>query len=120
MNRKIGIAVSMIFLLSACQSMDGNALHSLDVNTEGFHVLFFSDDNNQNKEDNYYDVLLELRNTLPNPADLTLIHASDTTQFNIVTYPTLLVIKDGKTLIRIEGKQSKQTIREMLSSVAKQ
>ena len=119
MNNKIGLAVMSLFILSSCQTVDQTT--NIELDGEGYHILFFSNDDSLEYEENYYDVLLDLKNNISVELEnIYLIQAErqnkQLKEFNVTTYPTLIVVKDGETVVRIEGKQDKEDIKKYLNN----
>ncbi|WP_017753560.1 thioredoxin domain-containing protein [Calidifontibacillus oryziterrae] len=119
MKKKLGSIFLSMFLLTACNTVDGDSISDINLEGEGYHLLFFSDEEKIKLENNYYDVLLDLRKEFPNEmADVILVQSTNKNEklkkFDVSVYPTLIVIKDGEVLTRIEGKQSKREIMNHL------
>lgn len=118
MKKKISTVLMSLFLLSACESMDGNSISKIELDGDGYHLLFFSDGGSIELEGNYYDVLLDLRKQFPEKMEnFYLVQSSNKNKlkkFQVHTYPTLLLYKDGDVVTRIEGSQSKHAILERL------
>ncbi len=99
--------------------MNSDAVSKIKLDSEGYTLLFFSDEEKIKLENNYYDVLLDLRKKFPNEmADVILVQSTNKNEkikkFNVSVYPTLIVIKDGEEKTRIEGKKSKREIMNHL------
>ncbi|WP_458414046.1 thioredoxin domain-containing protein [Schinkia sp. CFF1] len=119
MKMKLGFLFLSMFLLAACNTVDGDAVSKINLDGEGYHILFFSDDEKIKLENNYYDVMLDLRKKFPNEmADVVLVQSTNKNEkikkFDVSVYPTLIVIKDGEEKARIEGKKSKREIMNHL------
>jgi hypothetical protein len=119
MKMKLGSIFLSMFLLTACNTVDSDALAKINLDGEGYHLLFFSDEEKIKLENNYYDVLLDLRKKFPNEmADVILVQSTNKNEkikkFDVSVYPTLIVIKDGEEKTRIEGKKSKREIMNHL------
>lgn len=119
MKMKLGSIFLSMFLLTACNTVDSDAISKINLEGEGYHLLFFSDDEKIKLENNYYDVLLDLRKKFPNEmADVILVQSTNKNEkikkFDVSVYPTLIVIKDGEEKTRIEGKKSKREIMNHL------
>lgn len=119
MKMKLGFLFLSMFLLAACNTVDGDAVSKINLDGEGYHILFFSDDEKIKLENNYYDVMLDLRKKFPNEmADVVLVQSTNKNEkikkFDVSVYPTLIVIKDGEEKTRIEGKKSKREIMNHL------
>lgn len=119
MKKKLGTIFLSLFLLTACNTVDSDAISKINLEGEGYHLLFFSDDEKIKLENNYYDVLLDLKKKFPNEvADVILVQSTNKNEkikkFDVSVYPTLIVIKDGEEKTRIEGKKSKREIMNHL------
>lgn len=119
MKKKLGLIFLSVFFLSACNTVDSDAVSKIKLDSEGYTLLFFSDEEKIKLENNYYDVLLDLRKKFPNEmADVILVQSTNKNEkikkFNVSVYPTLIVIKDGEEKTRIEGKKSKREIMNHL------
>ena len=119
MKKKLGTIFLSLFLLTACNTVDSDSISKINLEGEGYHLLFFSDDEKIMLENNYYDVLLDLKKKFPNEmADVILVQSTNKNEkikkFDVSVYPTLIVIKDGEEKTRIEGKKSKREIMNHL------
>lgn len=119
MKKKLGSIFLSMFLLTACNTVDGDSISDINLEGKGYHFLFFSDEEKIKLENNYYDVLLELKDKFPNEkADVILVQSTNKNEklkkFDVSVYPTLIVIKDGEVKTRIEGKKSKREIMNHL------
>ncbi|HHY73915.1 MAG TPA: small peptidoglycan-associated lipoprotein [Bacillus bacterium] len=117
--KSIFLSILLLTALSACNTVDSNAISKINLEGEGYHLLFFSDEEKIKLENNYYDVLLELRLKFPDEmADVILVQSTNKNEkikkFDVSVYPTLIVIKDGEEKTRIEGKKSKREIMNHL------
>ncbi|WP_102347090.1 thioredoxin domain-containing protein [Bacillus sp. Marseille-P3661] len=125
MKKKLGSIFMSMFLLTACNTVDGGSVSDINLGGEGYHLLFFSNEEKIRLENNYYDVLLDLRKKFPNEmADVTLIQSTNKNElikkFNVSVYPTLIVVKDGEVKTRIDGKRSKKDIMNHLVKTMEQ
>lgn len=119
MKKKLGSIVLSMFILTACNTVDGDSISDINLDDEGYHLLFFSDEEKIKLENNYYDVLLDLKKRFPNEmADVILVQSTSKNEklkkFNVSVYPTLIVYKNGEIKTRIEGKKSKREIMNHL------
>jgi hypothetical protein len=123
MKTKVGSVLMSMLLLTACESIDEGSISKIELDGEGYHLLFFSNEQYIELEENYYDVLLDLKKEFPEEmGNLYLVQSSKRNsikRYGVDTYPTLIMIKEGKTLARIEGKQNKKEMLNKLTSVMK-
>ncbi|MBD8068460.1 hypothetical protein [Bacillus sp. PS06] len=94
-----------IAFLTSCQH-DSRESDIFNYDAEDY-ILFISDEENLDKEGNYYDALLELKKIYP--SDLLELKVVSIKEFendsslNISTFPTLLVIKNKTVIKQING-----------------
>jgi hypothetical protein len=123
MKTKVGSVLMSMLLLTACESIDEGSISKIELDGEGYHLLFFSNEQYIELEENYYDVLLDLKKEFPEEmGNLYLVQSSKRNsikRYGVDTYPTLIMIKEEKTLARIEGKQNKKEMLNKLTSVMK-
>ncbi len=120
---RIKIAVSFIpfFLLlvtSCSQSEDVIANYPFLQKKDENITLLFSDDHYISAEGNYYDALLDVKRRHPEKIrSFNIIHSSDRElirHYEILEYPTLLVIHNNSITIRVEGTLNKHDILNAL------
>jgi hypothetical protein len=109
-----------LLILFACDHSNIN--NSDDAPSSEPHLLFFSDENNLHKEAKYYDALLEIKKKFPEQvSNMKVISSTNddqlNEQFNVSTYPTLLVIKENKVVLKIAGKAEKKDIVDPVLNV---
>jgi Thioredoxin len=115
------ILFSCTFLiLFACDH--ANFKNSYHVTSTETHLLFFSDEKNLYKEAKYYDALLEIKTKFPEQVSKMKVisSASDdqlNEQYNVKTFPTLLVVKDNKVVLKIDGNTDKKDIVDPIIKV---
>jgi hypothetical protein len=115
------ILFSCTFLiLFACDH--ANFKNSDQVTSTETHLLFFSDEKNLYKEAKYYDALLEIKTKFPEQVSKMKVisSASDdqlNEQYNVKTFPTLLVVKDNKVVLKIDGNTDKKDIVDPIIKV---
>lgn len=125
MKRKVFILLAFTLLLAACQAEEGNSIDDIKKHSDGYLFVFFSNDKHLERESNYYDVLLDLKKQYPNEnVDVIIVNSSKKNSlvdhFKVKQYPTLIVMNKGKSVTRIEGVQSKDTIRnKVLNALGK-
>lgn len=115
---KLKLLLCLTFLLTisvACESIDDQELSKLNLDKKGDYLLFFSNEDYIELEESYYDALIELKKEFPKRiTDVYIIQASKKHEkikmYNVTTYPTLIVVKDGKVITKLEGKNSKKDI----------
>ncbi|MDF0725351.1 thioredoxin domain-containing protein [Cytobacillus sp. S13-E01] len=111
--RSLSVLMFSVLLLSSCQMVNPSPSTILTNSTEK-QLMFFSDENNLQKEGNYYDALLEIKKKYPNQVtQMKVIPSSEKVRyanFEVSTYPTLLVIKENVVITQIEGELSKEEI----------
>lgn len=78
--------------------------------------MFFSDEENIHKEGNYYDALLELKKQFPEEiSKMKVISYKENRSYNdfqVDSYPTLLIVQENKVIEIIDGDVSKDEIIE--------
>ncbi|KKI93960.1 hypothetical protein WQ54_01710 [Bacillus sp. SA1-12] len=68
-------------------------------------LLFFSDEENIDREAVYYDALLDIQKEFPEDFNNMKVipENSNYKDFEVDIYPSLLVIKEDKVIVHIEG-----------------
>ncbi len=82
-------------------------------------TLFFSDENNLEKESPYYDALLTLQNNFDDQK-VIIINSSEeklVNSFDIQEFPTLLIIKGEEVKGSLSGFQNYEKIEAFLQEV---
>ncbi|QGQ47008.1 hypothetical protein [Metabacillus sediminilitoris] len=106
MNRSILIAfIILVFILSSCQN---GAFSQGEIDKEfpqDKQLLFFSDDDNIDREAVYYDALLDIRKEFPEEFENMRIITDNNnkSQYEVDIYPSLLVVKHEEIVVQIEG-----------------
>ncbi|MFC5712343.1 thioredoxin family protein [Thalassorhabdus alkalitolerans] len=106
--------------LSACVSFseaETSPPYSLNENEK--ITLFFSDENNLEKESPYYDALLTLQNNFDDQK-VIIINSSEeklVNSFDIQEFPTLLIIKGEEVKGSLSGFQNYEQIEAFLQEV---
>lgn len=120
MTRSILISLFIpILFLSSC---DNKLFSHGDINEvipQDKQLLFFSDDENIDREAIYYDAFLELRIEFPKEFENMKIISvkTDNRKYEVDIYPSLLVIDKEKVIVHIEGPVL--TKKDILDPVAK-
>jgi hypothetical protein len=106
MKRSILIAfIILVVFLSSCQNGVFSQGEIDEEFPQGKQLLFFSDDDNIDREAVYYDALLDISEEFPEEFENMKI-ISDTnnkSQYNVDIYPSLLVVKQEEIVVQIEG-----------------
>jgi hypothetical protein len=120
MKRSIFIAfIIPVIVLSSCENLlfsEGPLNEDIPQDKQ---LVFFSDDENIQREAVYYDALLDIKKSFPEEFENMKIisEKTDHNQFEIETFPSLLVIDKTQVLVQIEGTVvSKEDILEPVSS----
>ncbi|MCM3160333.1 MULTISPECIES: hypothetical protein [Bacillaceae] len=120
MKRSILIAfIIPVIVLSSCENLlfsEGPLNEDIPQDKQ---LVFFSDDENIQREAVYYDALLDIKKNFPEEFENMKIisEKTDHNQFEIETFPSLLVIDKKQVLVQIEGTVvSKEDILEPVSS----
>jgi hypothetical protein len=119
MTRSILIAfIIPVILLSSCE----NVLFSQGETDEDIpqdkQLLFFSDDDNIDREAVYYDALLDIQKKFPKEFEnmKVISDKSENKQYGVDIYPSLLVIDQKEIVVHIEGAEL--TKEEIMGPVA--
>lgn len=120
MKRSILIAfIIPVIVLSSCENLlfsEGPLNEDIPQDKQ---LVFFSDDENIQREAVYYDALLDIKKNFPEEFENMKIisEKTDNNQFEIETFPSLLVIDKKQVLVQIEGSVvSKEDILKPVSS----
>lgn len=110
--------VNIIFL-SSCSIQSERTAAGLNIEKG---ILFYSDENNIQEEDSYYEALIELKHSYPGQFDHYKIIAKNQEYDSAIaslndTYPALLVIKDNKVVCKVVGIAKKDDILTPVSNV---
>ncbi|WP_421384363.1 hypothetical protein ACOJQI_06995 [Bacillus salacetis] len=111
-----------ITFLSSCSLQNDRTAAGLNIEKA---ILFYSDENNIQEEDSYYEALIELKRLYPSQFENYKIIAKkeelDSTFISLNdTYPALLVIEDNKIVCKIIGKAEKEDIMQPVSNAMDQ
>ncbi|WP_078547406.1 hypothetical protein [Litchfieldia alkalitelluris] len=108
--------LSFVFLTSCNNGINESNTH-FHTDDEKF-IMFFSDEENIDKEGNYYDALLELKDEYPDDiSKMRIIPLEDSYKYssiNISTYPALVVIEKNKIVKQIDGQTETKEIISMM------
>ncbi|SDP29576.1 Thioredoxin [Litchfieldia salsa] len=103
--------MSMIILTSCQREVKETDLFAQEREK---YIVFFSDEENLDKEGNYYDALLELKKNYPsNSLTMKVVPLKEYdkySNFNINTFPTLLVMKNETVVKQIDGDAATEEI----------
>jgi hypothetical protein len=114
------LTVCSFILLSSCQfgtsENDPRLLSFFEAD-----ALFISNDENMDLEIDYYDALLEVKRLYPTELEeIIVINHNEIKNIQrklpINSFPSLLLINEKQIITKIEGKQEKNNIIEILSS----
>jgi hypothetical protein len=108
MTKSILIAfIIPVIILSSCENVlfsQGNTDEEL---TKEKQLLFFSDDDNIDREAVYYDALLDIKKEFPEEIENMKVFSehNDSKQYEVEVdiYPSLLVIDKDGVVVHIEG-----------------
>ncbi|SFA76435.1 MULTISPECIES: hypothetical protein [unclassified Bacillus (in: firmicutes)] len=112
--------LSVVFLNSSCthQVQRNNILDDNDSQL----LLFFSDESHYEKENEYYDAIIELKNQYPEEMSRLKVITSDQEEdyyeaFGIDHSPALIIIEQNKVVVHIKGQSSKDQIVQSVSNI---
>jgi hypothetical protein len=116
------LMLANIIFLSSCSLQNDRTAAGLNIERG---ILFYSDENNIQDEDSYYEALIELKRTYPNQfKDYKIIAKNEEydSTFNSLnnTYPALVVIENNKIICKVAGKAEKGDILEPVSKALDQ
>lgn len=108
-----------LFILTSCQAADGYTIAHYKFKGDKYKLLFFSNNEDMKQEENYYDVLIDLKRQYPKEvSNLDLTRAENTDEliqkYNIKTFPSLILMKENKVVLRMEGEKSEKEIKASL------
>lgn len=106
MKRSILIAfIIAVILLSSCENQLFSNTIPDDNTTEDIQLLFFSDNKDVEKEEVYYDALIQIKNEFPELYNIEFASKKSLEwKYNIDVYPSLIVInKNEEVVAKIEG-----------------
>jgi hypothetical protein len=111
-----------IAFLSSCSFQNDRTAAGLNIEKG---IIFYSDENNIQEEDSYYEALIELKRSYPDQFENYKVIAKneeyDSTFISLNdTYPALLVIEDNKVVCKVLGKAKKEEILEPVSNALNQ
>lgn len=111
--------LSMVFLNSSCTHQPQN--NNMLVDNKSQQLLFFSDESNYEKENEYYDALIELKDQYPEEMSKLRVVTSEYEKdyynaYDIKNSPALIVIDQNKIVIHIKGQSSKDEIVQSVST----
>jgi hypothetical protein len=87
-------------------------------------TILFSNNQYLSSEENYYNALLEIKQKYPKEVNsFQIIFQNENEEiikrYQIVKYPTLLILDNDKVLVKLEGNISKDNIFKEIESVYK-
>lgn len=109
---------SCLFLNSSC---DHNQVkESIPLDRDARQVLFFSNESDFNREDAYYDALIELKDQFPQEMDSMMVFSENKEKdyyktFNIQESPAIIVLYQDEVMVNIKGIASKEHIVESIA-----
>ncbi|ERN53108.1 hypothetical protein M3689_06305 [Alkalihalophilus marmarensis] len=117
----LSMLLAPIFMLSACVSSASNEDNQPFYEESNMVTLFFSDPKAIDKEHTYYDALLEFQTHHPEQlSSFYVIEAEDkdkVKQYDIETFPTMLILSGEHIHLRLEGPQRKDNIISNLTNM---
>jgi hypothetical protein len=107
-----------IIFLSSCSLQSDRTAAGLNIEKG---ILFYSDEDDIQEEDSYYEALIELKDRYPAHFDNYKIIPKNQDYDPAFaslngTYPALLVIKDNKVVCKVIGKANKEDILKPVSN----
>ncbi|PMC35173.1 hypothetical protein CJ195_20495 [Bacillus sp. UMB0899] len=113
------IFIIPVVVLSSCENIlfsEGPTDFALNRDKQ---IVFYSDDENIDREAIYYDALLDIKEEFPEEFENMRVVSENTDEhmYEVDTYPSLLVVSKEKILVQIEGiVLSKEDILEPVSN----
>ena len=112
------MAFTLFFMVSCDNHKQLRSSLTFDQNTK--QLIFFSDVEEYEREDSYYDALIELKRHYPEEIkDMKIFTTSDSKKyfekFQIDRCPALIVFYNNKVITVIEGKA---TVEEIVTPVS--
>jgi hypothetical protein len=109
---------SCLFLNSSCDHDE--VKESIPFDRDVRQVLFFSNESESNREDTYYDALIELKGQFPQEMDSMMVLSENKEKnyyetFNIQESPAIIVIYQDEVMVNINGIASKDEIVQSIS-----
>lgn len=102
-----------VISLVACQK-NHHTPFTLQLNQQHKQLLFFSDEDNIQNENAYYDALLEIKKDYPTAVSNMMVISStdnrDLGKFEVDTYPTLMVVYKNKIITKVDGNINSEEI----------
>ena len=112
------MAFALFFMVSCDNHKQLRSSLAFDQNTK--QLIFFSDEEEYEREVSYYDALIELKRDYPDEIkDMKIFTTSDSKKyfekFQIDRCPALIVFYNNKVIVVIEGKA---TVEEIVTPVS--
>jgi hypothetical protein len=126
MTKSILIAfIIPVIILSSCENVLFSQGTTDEELTKEKQLLFFSDDDNIDREAVYYDALLDIKKEFPEEIENMKVFSehSDSKQYEVEVdiYPSLLVIDKDGVVVHIEGAVlTKEEIMEPIANALSQ
>jgi hypothetical protein len=94
-----------VIILSSCENRLFTHGETYEEFTQDKQLLFFSDDDNIDREAVYYDALLDIRKEFPEEFENMEIFSekNNKSQYEVDIYPSLLVVDQEEIVVQIEG-----------------
>jgi hypothetical protein len=120
MLNRVCVTVCSLLFLSSCQFENSENNARIQTLLEA-DALFISNEENLKIENDYYDAILEIKKIYPGEMnDVILLKHNDYpyigNQFNVTTYPTLLLIDKKQVITKIDGENEREFIIDKISS----
>lgn len=107
-----------ILYTSGCWSSTIAEEHPLHKDVEEPIIVLFSDEHSLREESSFYDALLELQQIYPDVSvPLKIVYGDERgiiRHYDIMKYPTMLILNQGGIKLRIEGSHPKEDIVYLL------
>jgi hypothetical protein len=126
MTKSILIAfIIPVIILSSCENVLFSQGTTDEELTKEKQLLFFSDDDNIDREAVYYDALLDIKKEFPEEIENMKVFSeqNDSGQYEVEVdiYPSLLVIDKDGVVVHIEGAVlTKEEIMEPIANALSQ
>jgi hypothetical protein len=100
------LAASFLLLTSSCNP--AGDYEELKIDHEIKQIVFFSDENDYNKEAAYYDAIIELKRDFPEEINNMMVFSGDAANkyyklFDVKQFPAILVFFQDEVVLKIDG-----------------
>ncbi|MTH52567.1 hypothetical protein GKZ89_04040 [Bacillus mangrovi] len=119
----LAAVIGPALLLSSCSLQEAlSSTPAPQVQSKGKIIVFFSDGEKIEEEEQYYDALLDIKEEYPEEYEKMRVYQEEQKNpFGIKSFPSLLIMEDRKIRVHVEGAlKTKDQILSEIKTVLSQ